>query len=174
MEQEKAKGIYLYSMEYALYFGLILIIKMVLSSFARELSFVAILVSLFVVIVPFAGYVLTKRFRDVSGYVKFSQIFLFGIFMYFFASLLSGIFDYVYYQYINPEFFQEQITEVNAMVQELLTASGSDKEMKAALEQELPSTPIEMVYNSIFGMLLMGAVYALVVALFLSKKQIQK
>ena len=171
MEQNKTKGIYTYSMEYAIYLGLLLIIKMVLSSFAKESQFVSTLLLLFLIIIPVVGFVLTKRFRDVSGYVSFSQIFIFGVFMYFFASLLCGIFDYVYYQYLNPQFFQEQLSDVNNLLGEMINSGLADGEFAAQLEAEKPVSPIEMVYQGIWGMIMMGAIYSLILALFLRKKK---
>lgn len=170
MEQTQTKGIYLYAMEYALYFGLILITKMVLAPYTGESSVIRFLFSFFLIIIPVAGYLLTKRFRNISGYTKFSQIFIFGILMYFFASLLSGIFDYVYYQYINQQFFQEQIELMNTLLQSTFENTADISEEAKSV---LPQTPIELVFNSIWGMLIMGVLYAAVVALFLRKKQTQ-
>ena len=173
MEQNKTKGIYTYAMEYAIYFGLLLIIKMILSSFVKESQFVSALMVLFLLVIPVAGFLLTKRFRDVSGYTSFSQIFLFGVFMYFFASLLSGIFDYVFYQYLNPQFFQEQISDVNTLLNEMVNSGMiTDSEFAAQLEAESPATPIEVVYQGMWGMMMMGVVYSLFLALFLRKKKI--
>ena len=172
MEQNKTKGIYTYSMEYAIYLGLLLIVKMLVSSLDKESVFVTTLLMLFLMVVPVAGYILTKRFRDVSGYSSFSQIFLFGVLMYFFASLLSGIFDYVYYQYLNPQFFQEQLSDVNKLLGEMVNAGMiTDEEFAAQLEAEKPSSPIEVVYQGIWGMIMMGAIYSLFLALILRKKK---
>ena len=172
MEQNKTKSIYTYSMEYALFFGLILIIKMVLSSFARESQFISLLLSLFLVIIPIAGYILTKRFRDLSGYTSFSQLFVFGVFMYFFSSLLSGIFDYVFYQYLNPQFFQAQLADVETLLGEMVNAGLiTDSELVAQMEAENPQTPIEVVYQGMWGMLMLGSLYSLILALILRKKK---
>ncbi len=172
MEQNKTKGIYTYSMEYAIYLGLLLIVKMLVSSLDKESVFVSTLLMLFLIVVPVAGYILTKRFRDASGYSSFSQIFLFGVLMYFFASLLSGIFDYVYYQYLNPQFFQEQLSDVNKLLGEMVNAGMiTDEEFATQLEAEKPSSPIEVVYQGIWGMIMMGAIYSLFLALILRKKK---
>ena len=172
MDQNKQKGIYTYSMEYAIYLGLLMMLKMVLSSYAKDSQFVSVLLMMFSIIIPVAGYVLAKRFRDVSGYTSFSQLFLFGVFMFFFASLLSGIFDYVYYQYLNPQFFQEQLSDVNALVTEMVnTGIISDKEFADQMHAEKPVTPIEMVYQGMWGTMMLGAVYSLILALFLRKKK---
>ena len=172
MEQNKTKGIYTYSMEYAIYLGLLLIAKMLVSSLDKESVFVSTLLMLFLMVVPVVGYVLTKRFRDVSGYSSFSQLFLFGVLMYFFASLLSGIFDYVYYQYLNPQFFQDQLSDVNKLLGEMVNAGMiTDEEFAAQLEAEKPSSPIEVVYQGIWGMIMMGAIYSLFLALILRKKK---
>ena len=172
MEQNKTKGIYAYSMEYALYFGLLLIVKMLVSSLDKESAFVTSLLMLFTMAVPVVGYVLTKRFRDVSGFSSFSQLFLFGVLMYFFAGLLSGMFDYIYYQYLNPQFFQEQLSDVDKLLGEMVNVGMiTDSELTAQLEAEKPTSPIEVVYQGIWGMIMMGAIYSLVLALILRRRK---
>jgi hypothetical protein len=173
MEQNNTKGIYLYAMEYAIYMGLLLILKMILSSFSGSFSIImGFIMLLLVVAVPVVGYVLTKRFRDESGYCSFSKIFLFGVMFYFFASLISGIFDYVYYQYINPEFFQQQLSDIDILMQQMVEVGYiSDPDMVAQLEAEKPHSPIAMVYQGMFGMIMIGTAYSLLLAIFLRKKK---
>lgn len=171
MEQNKTKGIYLYAMEYAIYLGLLLIVKMVLSSFVGRFPALDIIMLLFLVAVPVFGYLLVKRFRDESSYCSFSKIFFFGVLLYFFASLISGIFDYVYYQYINPEYFQQQLSNVDALLQQMVEIGYvSDPEMIAQLDAEKPHSSIDLVYQGMFGMIMMGAVYSLILALVLRKR----
>lgn len=170
MEQNKTKGIYLYAMEYAIYLGLLLIVKMVLSSFVGRFPVLDFVMLLFLVAVPIVGYLLVKRFRDESGCCSFSKIFFFGVLLYFFASLISGIFDYVYYQYINPEFFQQQLSDVDTLLKQMVDGGYiSDSDMIAQLDAEKPHTSIDLVYQGMFGMIMMGAVYSLILALILRK-----
>ncbi|MBO5719943.1 MAG: DUF4199 domain-containing protein [Bacteroidales bacterium] len=172
MEQDRPKGVIRYSMEYAIYFGLLLIIKTVLASFVTKSMFVGMLMFFVVPMIPVVGFILTKRFRDVSGFSKFANIFLFGLTMYFFASLLSGLFDYLYYQYINPEFFQEQISSLNGVMQELINSGSiTDGELIEELNKEMPSTPIQTVIQGIWGTFILGAIYSLFLALILFKRQ---
>lgn len=173
MEQSNIKSVSMYAMEYGTYFGLILIAKMVLSSFAQNSLFISTLVLLFLVAIPVVGYLFTKKFRDVSGYITFGKLFLFGALMFFYASLLSGIFDYLYYEYINPEYFQAQQAQVLSLVDAMIQGGNieGDEELSNLLKQEIPSAPINLVFQSIWGTLIMGTLYALLLALFLKKKE---
>ena len=47
----------------------------------------------------------------------------------------------------------------------------TDEEFAAQLEAEKPSSPIEVVYQGIWGMIMMGAIYSLFLALILRKKK---
>lgn len=167
MEQNKTKGIYLYAMEYAIYLGLLFIIKLLLSA-NSSYPFMALLAMLVLIAIPVLGFVLTRKFRNESGCTSFIQIFFFGLMLYFFASLLSGIFEYVYYQYINNEFFQEQLNAINKLAQEL-TSTGYIEDAEL-FNKELPLSPIAMVYQGMWGTLILGAIYSLVLALILRKK----
>ena len=72
---------------------------------------------------------------------------------------------------LNPQFFQEQLSDVNNLLGEMINSGLAEGEFAAQLEAEKPISPIEMVYQGIWGMIMMGAIYSLILALFLRKKK---
>lgn len=169
MEQNNSKTILQYAMEYGTYLGILIIVKFIITTFAATSQFAATFGTVLVVAVPLFAYYLTKWFRQKSGNGSFGKLFLFGIYMYFFAALLSGIFDYVYYQYINPEYLYSQQEAVEALVTELSKSGDSQMltDFKDEYEKMGPMSAIQMAFQGIWGMLILGTVYALILALLM-------
>ena len=175
MEQNQVKGLNQYAMEYGLYFGLILITKFVLTSFSQTYSILNMLSLLLTFAVPIVVYFLVKSYRDKTGVVIFGKLWFFGIALYFYSALLSGIFEYIYYQYINPEYLYVMQESLSTLAKELLSANNTQsvEDLDLLIGNNGIMSPIQIVYNGILGMLMLGSIYSMILALLLYRKQIK-
>ncbi len=173
MDQNQEKGLNQYAMEYGLYFGLILIIKFVLTSFSQTSSILNMLSMALVVAVPIVVYFLVKSYRDKTGTVIFGKLWFFGIALYFYSALISGIFEYLYYQYINPEYLYTMQESISTLAKELLSANNTQslEDLDALIGENGIMSSIQIVYNGILGMLMLGSIYSLILALLLRRSQ---
>ncbi|MEI3342761.1 MAG: DUF4199 domain-containing protein [Coprobacter fastidiosus] len=112
-----------YAMEYGVYFGIYLIVKFALTTFSLN-NFVANFVSeVLLIAIPFILYYIMRHYKKQDGgNVRFGQLWMFGIFLFFFASLLSGVAEYVYYRYINPTYIEMQMAAVLDLIEKMTQA----------------------------------------------------
>ena len=100
-----------------------------------------------------------------------------GILLFFFASLISGLAQYIYYVYINPEYIKSQLSAAVTLLESLnMTSDPSLLEaVKTGLEQGNIPSPMAVVIqqmwvNVFFGSLLSAVMAWLVSVWFKSSK----
>lgn len=89
-----------------------------------------------------------------------------------FASLVSGLGEYLYCTFVEPDFIPSQIEDI---LLKLEAAPLDSPDMQALVEllrkgyeQRLYPTPIELVYQMIWLKLFLGSIVSLFVALFIN------
>lgn len=95
--------------------------------------------------------------------------------MYFFSALLSGIFEYVYYQYLNPDYLYAQQEALKVLVEELAKVDTSQtmSEFQSSYANVAPTTAIQFVFQGIWGLFMLGSIYSLILALILRKRVVE-
>lgn len=170
-EEFRLKNITQYAMEYGTYLGLFFIIKFTVNIFILRLPFLSIIMVLMLIAVPVISYYLIRRFCDIMPNRTVARIWLFGIYMFFFASLLSGAAEYVYYSYINPDFLYQQQHLLEGMLNTMYEQKGGEifDSMRTTLAESGVQSPIEAVFSGIWGTVFFGSLYSLLLALFMRK-----
>lgn len=81
-----------------------------------------------------------------------------GIMLFFFASLICSVAEYIYYQYINPQYIAELFNRAFALIKEMdvLSDTISLEEMSKALEEGSSPTSLQMVMQSIWSNVFLG------------------
>lgn len=121
-------------------------------------------------IIAFMYYYYTKNYREneMGGNLTYGQGFKFMFLMSIFVMVLSVIYSYVLFTYLDPgmiDTIKEQAAE--KMYQQNLT----DEQVEAALEmQSMWMTPGAMASFAVFGSLFFGTVLSLIIALFTKKE----
>lgn len=174
LQETPKKSIARYAMEYGVYFGLYLILKFVFTTFGIR-NFMASFVSEFLFLgMPFVLYFIMKHYKkQEGGDVRFSQLWMFGIFLFFFASLLSGIAEYIYYRYINPSYIEAQMTAVLDLIESMTQLKNSEtlKIMREGLAKGGAPSPIEMVFQTIWANVFFGSLLSVIVSSIVSRKK---
>ena len=161
------KTIVRYAMEYGIYFGLFLIVKFLITTQSTKFIALNVLAEILFVSIPFVLYYLMKMYRNKEkGRVGFVHLWTFGIFLFFFASLLSGLVQYVFYQYIDPLYLEKQIASLLDMLAMLSNQQGSEflQMMREGLEKGGAPTAIEMVYQTILSNVFFGSLLSMLLA----------
>lgn len=159
-------------MEYGAYMGLLFIAKFFVSTYALRSSSANMVSTLMAIAIPILAFYMIRWFRDKSGHNTFARIWLFGIYMFFFAALLSGAAEYVYYRYINPDYIQIQQQAIADMLGELSQKNSMPflTTVQKALGESSTPSPIDMVFQGIWASAFLGSVYSLLLAAFMRSK----
>ena len=159
------KGIVQFAMEAGAYMGLYFVVKFIFAVLSLNYPFCNVVSTIMLLFVPLVG----------GSY--FSQLWMMGILLFFFASLISGLAQYIYYVYINPEYIKSQLSAAVTLLESLnMTSDPSLLEaVKTGLEQGNIPSPMAVVIqqmwvNVFFGSLLSAVMAWLVSVWFKSSK----
>lgn len=172
-EEFRLKNITQYAMEYGTYLGLFFIAKFIVGILSLRLPFLGIFMVLMLIAIPVVAYYQTRRFCDAVQQRTVARIWLFGIYLFFFAALLCGAAEYVYYRYINPDFLYQQQHMLEDMLNVMYEQKGGAlfDEMRSTLAASGVQSPIEAVFSGIWGTVFFGSIYSLVLAVFMRRPQ---
>ncbi|MGN1245488.1 MAG: DUF4199 domain-containing protein [Muribaculaceae bacterium] len=147
-------GIYLTVVSMALFYG----------GTSTLLSLVAL-----VLLLGFPGvlYVIERRYhRATGGCADISSMWLLGLVSTLCGSLICGIADYAWLQFVNPGFILEQanaaIDAYNALPE--MRDTEVVETLKRAIEMGMLPTPIEFVVNMILFTTFAGSIISLIAA----------
>jgi len=176
----------------AIFFGLLFGVIMILEFFifknfdvdSVKNSVLATISSLFNYLVFPVGFVLLSVFRFKNkynqGYISFSEVLRIGVATTAIAALILGLFSYVYYNYISPEFIDQTIEKMRAISllqrQEMLQQGATATEIISIedIEQQLVGARISMqsffsVAVTIVLYSVIGIVSSIIIAAFVKK-----
>ena len=173
MSEQPRKPLTLHAMQYGLYMGLYLLIAFLFSAWSLHAPVFNTLAVLTVVAIPAVVYLLMSHFmRSEGGTSRFVVLWSLGIYLFFFASLVSGLGEYLYCTFVDPDFIPSQIESMLLKLEATPLDSPDMQELVELLrkgyEQRLYPTPIELVYQMIWLKLFLGSIVSLFVALFIN------
>ena len=169
------KGILNFSMEYGSYLGLYFIVKFLLATLSLRFAICDVLSALMLVGIPFVLYYLMIRFRRQNGGASFySLLWMLGILLFFFASMISGLAEYIYYAYIDPQYIHNQVTALLSLLESM--PSLQENEMmnlaRQGFENGAIPSPIEMVIQTMWANVFFGSLLSMIVAWPANRKRI--
>ena len=154
------KGILNFSMEYGSYLGLYFIVKFLLATLSLRFAICDVLSALMLVGIPFVLYYL--------------MLWMLGILLFFFASMISGLAEYIYYAYIDPQYIHNQVTALLSLLESM--PSLQENEMmnlaRQGFENGAIPSPIEMVIQTMWANVFFGSLLSMIVAWPANRKRI--
>ncbi|MCC8188234.1 MAG: DUF4199 domain-containing protein [Bacteroides sp.] len=154
-----------YAMYCGTYLGIFWIVKFIFLPLALSYSFCMFLFVALTIGVPFIGYAFLKAYRDkvCGGEITFLNGWLFTVFMYMFASLLTAVAHYIYFRYLDQGYFMEKY---EMLVQTLLAADVSGMEvyrdqLEAMISEFRSVTPIDLTINMLSRNVFFGSILAI-------------
>ncbi len=170
MEQTgKRKNIVQAAMEAGAIMGAFFVVKFVFTVLSLSSSFAGLLSTFMILTIPLVVYYLMRRYyRESGGETTFSQLWLLGILLFFFASLISALVQYIYYVYINPDYIKMQFEMAGAAVQMMesmntLPASSLEPYKQVMAQGNIPA-PMDFVMAQMWINITFGSLLSAVMA----------
>ncbi|MEG1617809.1 MAG: DUF4199 domain-containing protein [Bacteroidales bacterium] len=167
MTNDKNKTIR-FAMQFGLYLGLYMILKFATFVLSANSPFFSYISLALLTGAPFLLFWMLRTFRDQQneGVLSFANAWNLSILLIFFASLIEAITQYVYFQFINPEFISTQIAQATQVLETLneTQQSGQVHELVESFKKADIPSPIQMAVQGIFNNIFVGSIAALIVA----------
>ncbi len=167
--EEKKTSVTIITMGYGAILGIILIVFSLIlflldQSMNRGLSWISFVFLLGGII--FAQLTYRKKYLD--GYMTFGKAFMVGFLTVIFAAILSGIYSYVYFVYIDPGAVEQIMAESE---KGMMDQGMSDIQIDQGLEMmRIFQSPFMLTITGIVMNVIIGAILSLLSAIFTKKE----
>ncbi len=122
-------------------------------------------------ILAFVIYLGAKTYREKynEGWLTYSEAFKIGFFVVLIVAVLSIIYQYIFLNYIDPQFVAHQLAEAENRILEA-RPDISDEDLKKAMDltAKFTSTSVMAIMGFVSN-LIFGSILALIVAIFAKK-----
>lgn len=163
------------AMLYGTYMGIFWIIKFALLPLGLVFSPFGLLFVLLTCAVPVIVYFMTRSFRQqCGGTITFFSALAFSFQIYLFASLLTAIGHYLYFQFLDNGFIYTQIMAQLEQFKADSAMQGQMEQIKHALNVFYELTPIQLTMQLLSQNIFYGIVFALPVAMFTMRRSKEK
>lgn len=173
VKDEEQKSIVQFAMEWGVYMGLYFVVKFVFEVCSMNSFFCNAVSLLMLLCIPVVLYYAMRKYDVMSGLkAYFAQLWMMGIMLFFFASLICSVAEFVFYQYINPGYVAELFDRALALIKEseMLSDTISLEDMHKAIGAGVLPTPLQMVMQSIWSNVFFGSLLSMIVAPFVLRK----
>lgn len=163
-----------YAMLFGTYLGGFWILKFILFPLGLNVPFLFFLFAGLTLCVPFMAYYYVRLYRNhvCGGTISFLHAWIFTVFMYMFAALLTAAAHYIYFRYIDQGFVLNTYEGMlNGLEREALP--GMDiyiEQLKSSLSVIRTLTPIEITMQLMSQNVFYGSLFAIPTALFVMKR----
>ncbi len=155
-----------YAMQYGLLFGIYWLISFALT--ITRMQILVVISNWLTLGIPFLAYWFTIQYRKkaLDNQIGVFHAWQFGMMLYFYASLIISIPEYLYFQYV--------ISPNDFILQFLQTVQPVSKEVESmkTMLSENTITPISATIQSIFTIIFLGIILSIPVAFIAKKKKI--
>ncbi len=159
---------------HAMNFGAIMGLLFSVNFLVTTIKSLAFCQYIFVVIIVYAVYRFAIHCREnvMEGSISYGSALWYVMQLFMYGSLISAMVRYVFYQFIKPDFLQNQLNET---MQVLQNTSMADMISGEVYEQTIEMlTPLNMSLQAIWLNLILGLLLGLIVAAIVRKQDIFK
>lgn len=164
-----------FAMEYGLILGAYFILKFAVTVLSSKVIILSILSWILLIGIPFVIYWMLRRYRDRQndGYIEFGRAWSLGLLLIFFASLPEALAQFAYFQYINPSYIHEQITQISTALDSLgdMKENPALTDLISKYKETAAPAPIQMAFQGIFNNLFFGSLITLAVAAIVKRSK---
>lgn len=160
---------YKYAADYALILGGYIAFFFVLDFLFPNNAVVGLLSMFGFLATPVVCYQLAKRYRDKAwgGYIRYWQVWSFGIWLFFFAALIMSVLYYLRYQFLQPDFIANAMNQSLQLMEQM---KYPQKYIDALLNYGVPTT-IQLVLTYLWMYIIGGAVLFLIISPMVARKK---
>ncbi len=173
MEPEPKKSIYKRAAEWGLPFGLYIACMGVASMYADYFAPLSIIFILMIMATPLVVYYFQRRrFIEDDGFTEYAGLWMLGILLFIFGSVIASFIIYLVLQYFRPDFMYEQARMVIEAYSKIPQASDSEvlRVLQRMVGEKLLPTPIEAVFNAFWFITFFGSLVSAITALIAQRK----
>ena len=173
MEPEPKKSIYKRAAEWGLPFGLYIACMGVASIYADYFAPLSIIFILMIMATPLVVYYFQRRrFIEDDGFTEYAGLWMLGILLFIFGSVIASCIIYLVLQYFRPDFMYEQARMVIEAYSKMPQASDSEvlRVLQRMVDEKLLPTPIEAVFNAFWFITFFGSLVSAITALIAQRK----
>lgn len=162
------KSLYRRGADNGLIFGIYLSVMSILLMLSVDTPNLSIPALVMIAGIPFLiFYFLRKLYKDEFGYTKFSSLWMLGILVFLFGSLICGVVTYIYLQFIQPDYIYDMMNTALDLAKSNPPSPQNDQLVnildKAIKEKMIPS-PIELVIQMIWFSSFAGSILSIILA----------
>lgn len=162
-------------MHFGTYMGVYWILKFILFPLGLGIPFLMFLFIGLTLGVPFMGYYYARTYRDkvCGGSIKFLQAWVFTVFMYMFAALLTAVAHYIYFRFIDHGFIINtymEMLEKGSQTPQFTAMESYITQLKDMLELIRTLTPIDITMQLMSQNVFYGSILAVPTALLVMRK----
>lgn len=167
--QDPFKRLFKYAGDYALFLGGYIAFFFVLDFVFPDNGVVGTLNTFGFFGTPVLCYQLAKLYRDKAwgGYIRFGQVWSFGILLFFFAALIMSVLYYVRFQFLQPDALSIAFNQSIQMLQQM--PNYPQKYIDAAIAFGVP-TAIQVVLFNLWGHIIGGGFLFLILSPMVARK----
>ncbi len=171
IENQKPKAVGKYALQYGVMAGIILIIVSIIYYISgQQQHWSASVVSYLVLLGVIIHGLRTYRDEILEGFISYGKALGFGVLLSLFAGIISGLYAFVFFKFINPEALQTMLIEAEQTVIER-NPNISDQELDMAMGiTRVIMNPYSFFITSIFSMTFFGTIFSLIVAAIFKKE----
>ncbi len=158
------------ALTYGFVIGLVLILIQVVFYFAGNItSPLGTVLSYAIMLGGVVVVVRSRRDQDLGGFIKYGQALGLGTLSIFIASLLLGVYVYIFYKFIDPAAINTiMVAAENKILDGNPNISDDELEMVLNLSRNLMS-PGFLSFSILFNYTFLGFVMSLIVSIFMKK-----
>ena len=172
---ESRSHIQKYAMHFGTYMGIYWILKFSLFPLGLTIPFLPFLFLGLTLGVPFMGYYYTRIYRNkiCGGEISFGHAWMFSVFMYMFAALLTAVAHYIYFRFIDHGYIINTYTNIlNAATQNTLPGMDSYiTQIKEAMNVIKAFSPTDITLQLLSQNVFYCSILAIPTALIVMKKK---
>lgn len=159
---------YKYAADYGFILGGYIALFFILDFLFSGNVFVSTLGTLGLLGTPVVCFYLAKQYRDKAwgGYIRFGQVWAFGVWLFLFASLLMSVLYYVRYQFLQPNYIEEAYNQALLIAEEM---KYSKEQMDMLTSGGVPSA-IQLVFVYLWFYIIGGALLFLFISPMVARK----
>ena len=169
------KSVYRYGAEYGVGFGIYLSLMALAIMHGFDTPFLLLIAVAMIAATPAIIYPMLRRYRTIMhGFAPFASLWLLGIMIFLFGSLICGTVTYIWLQYVVPTFIYDQVMTAIELYKTLPGDQAAEvvKIMEAVVEQHALPSPIEVVVQMIMLTTFLGSLLSMLLALLIGWRKI--
>ena len=154
-------------------FGLYIACMGVASIYADYFAPLSIIFILMIMATPLVVYYFQRRrFIEDDGFTEYAGLWMLGILLFIFGSVIASFIIYLVLQYFRPEFMYEQARMVIEAYSKIPQDSDSEvlRVLQRMVDEKLLPTPIEAVFNAFWFITFFGSLVSAITALIAQRK----